>query len=71
MVCNWKTKRKVHYIKGTSTAGAIEMYYPNFSWLPFMLVYNPTAGDFLNTTLYPIEPKVQVRYNCIHYYSDS
>lgn len=74
MVCNWTTKRKVHYIKGfnDTTAGAIENYYPNFSWLPFMLVYNPTAGDFFNTTRYPLgDPKLKVRYNCIHYYSDS
>lgn len=76
MVCNWPMKRKVHYVKGfndtTLIPPAVENYYPNFSWLPFMLVYNPTAGDFFNTTLYPLgDPKVKVRYNCIHYYSDS
>ena len=75
MVCNWPTKRKIHYSQGQhdtmSAPPAVEHYYPNYAWLPFMLVFNPTAGDFLNTTLYPIEPKIKVRYNCIHYFSDS
>ena len=72
MTCNWRTKRKIHYSQGTAAAGAIEHQYPNFAWLPFMCVFNPTAGDFLDTTLYTGgEPKFQVRYNCIHYFSDS
>ena len=75
MVCNWTTKRKVHYVQGQydnmASPPAVEHFYPNYAWLPFMLVFNPTAGDFLNTTLYPIEPKIKVRYNCIHYFSDS
>ena len=56
----------------TAAAVAVEHQYPNYSWLQFMLVFNPTAGDFFNTTLYPSgDPKVKVRYNCIHYFTDS
>ena len=72
MTCNWPMKRKVHYVQGASASGSVEHQYPNYSWLPFMIVFNPTAGDFFNTTLYPSgDPKLKVRYNCIHYYTDS
>lgn len=70
MVCNWPMKRKVHYVQGTSN-NQLEFNYPNYAWLPFLCVYNPTAGDFLDNQRYPVEPKIKVRYNSIHYFSDS
>jgi len=72
MTCNWRTRRKIHYVLGTSETGSVEHNYPNFAWLPFMCVFNPTAGDFLDTSLYTGgEPQFSVRYNCIHYFTDS
>lgn len=71
MSCNFPTKRKIHYVEGTSN-NQLQFNYPNHAWLPFILIYNPTAGDFLDTQLYSMgEPKLKVRYNSIHYFSDS
>lgn len=70
MVCNFPMKRKIHYVEGTSN-NSLQYNYPNYAWLPFICIYNPTAGDFLDTTLYPTEPKIKVRYNTIHYFQDS
>lgn len=73
MACNWPTKRKIYYEDGASSIqNGFPHLYPNFAWLPFMVVYNPTANDFLNTGVYPSgEPQIRVRYNCKHYFSDS
>lgn len=80
MTCSWPTKRKIHYVKGTAgtTTTPLEFYYPNYAWLPFVALYNPTANEFLSTETYPggtpgsnNPPKMYVRYNSIHYFSDS
>lgn len=73
MSCNWKTQRKIYYEDGTSNLmNNFPFLYPNFAWLPFMCVYNPTANDFLNQSIYISgEPKIKVRYNSKHYWTDS
>ena len=80
MSCNWPMMRKTHYVKGQAgtTATPLDFYYPNYSWLPFVALYNPTAHEFLSTITYPGSgpstndpPKMFVRYNSIHYYTDS
>lgn len=81
MNCSWKTKRKVHYSLGT-TSGAVnnlEHNFPNYGWIPFMAVFNPTAGTFIDNTVYPPanpggpanDPKIKIRYNTTHYFQDS
>ena len=77
MTCNWNTKRKVNYVLGTDNitqpGTALPFNYPNYSWLPFMCLYNPTALKFLDPNIYTAqyEPKFNVRYNSAHYFSDS
>ena len=80
MVCSWPMKRKIHYELGTagSTPTPLQFYYPNYAWLPFVALFNPTANEFLSTVTYPGDgpatnnpPKMYVRYNSIHYFSDS
>lgn len=80
MSCSWPTKRKIHYVKGTAgtTAQPLDFYYPNYAWIPFVALYNPTANEFLSSVTYPggtpgsnNAPKMYVRYNSIHYFSDS
>ena len=80
MVCSWPMKRKLHYELGTagSTPTPLQFYYPNYCWLPFVALFNPTANEFLSTVTYPGDgpatnnpPKMYVRYNSIHYFSDS
>lgn len=84
MVCNWRTKRKIHYVEGDTNLPAgpagipLAHMYPNYAWLPFMALYNPTAAEFLSSVRYPggtpgsnDPPEMFIRYNSIHYFSDS
>lgn len=39
---NWKcNNRKVKYVKGTNTMTDVDFLYPNDSWIPFVLLYQP------------------------------
>lgn len=80
--CNWKCMKKIHLTKGQDVTvvgpggQTTEFRYPNNSWIPFVLVYSPTHTTFRDNGaggVYPpgVEPKIKVRYNTIHYYSDS
>lgn len=41
---NWKlNNRKVKYVKGTNTMTDIDFLYPNDSWIPFVLLYQPDS----------------------------
>ena len=80
MTVDFPMMRKVHYEQGTAgtTTTPLPFYYPNYSWLPFVALYNPTAHEFLSTVTYPgpsagsnDPPEMYVRYNSIHYFSDS
>lgn len=73
MSCSWPTKRKIFYEDGkTNLQNGFPMMYPNFAWLPFMCVYNPTAAEFFSTAYQGAqEPKIKVRYNSKHYWTDS
>lgn len=80
---NWKTNRKVHYTQGQNTSFSTDSQnlYPNDSWLPFAVIYNP---DYLNQVQYNLpsqDPKLagrfaqvqmmRYRFNDAHYYTDS
>lgn len=81
MNCSWRTKRKVQYSLGatSSSVNNLEHNYVNYGWIPFLAVYNPTAGTFLDTNVYPpanpggaaVDPKLKIRYNTTHYFQDS
>ncbi|AXH78457.1 MAG: hypothetical protein [Circular genetic element sp.] len=80
MTVKWNMMKKVHYEKGTAgtTVSPLEFYYPNHSWIPFVALYNPTAVEFLSSVTYPgsapgsnSPPDMYVRYNSIHYFTDS
>jgi hypothetical protein len=77
MTCNWPLMRKIPYSTGKDGVQAnpegLQHLFPNYSWLPFMVLYNPTALDFLDPNNYTdqYEPKFKVRYNSAHYFSDS
>lgn len=67
----WKTNKKIFYEKGGALSATRTNYYPNYSWIPFMILYSPMyageAGDDPVTTA-----KVpRVSYNVAHYYTDS
>lgn len=69
----WKTMKKVFYERGnTVEAGSARPnYYPNYSRIPFMIIYSPNfAGEDGTKPLQPQEIPV-VSYNVAHYYTDS
>lgn len=70
----WKTNKKVFYERGANVirfAGTNNHFYPNYSWIPFMVVYSPMfAGEAGNAPL-PVEKQPRVCYNVAHYYTDS
>ena len=67
----WKVMRKIHY-----THGAVVQYgadtpnyntlYPNASWLPFLVFYNPTFAEFGDSD----PEKIKVATNTACWYSD-
>lgn len=74
MVCSWNTKRKIDYSLGKDELQGTPLAhnFPNYAWLPFMALYNPTASEFLAAPYQAQnEPKFNVRYNSAHYFSDS
>ena len=77
MTCKWPMMKKVPYSTGKDSLqisnDGLQHLFPNYSWLPFMVLYNPTALQFLDPNNYAdaYEPKFQVRYNSAHYFSDS
>lgn len=69
----WRTMKKVYYERGnTVEAGSARPnYYPNYSRIPFMIVYSPNfAGEDGTKPLQPQEIPV-VSYNVAHYFTDS
>lgn len=68
MSCSWPTKRKIHYTPGATDTGDpldTSFFYPNWSWIPFSLIYSPNAKEG-NTT-----SGIKFQTDNAHYYSDS
>ena len=73
----WKVNRKIHYSEGKEVAAGsgttfthdIQNLYPNQSWLPFAVVYNPDFARMSNAS--GTAQTMTVAWNDIHYYSDS
>lgn len=78
-----KTNRKITYTQGDDTTfpSDNQNLYPNDSWIPFALIYNPdyeqqSANTIMNTE-YGMEGRftqvqmMRYRWNDAHYYSDS
>lgn len=67
----WRTNKKVFYEKGGALSATRFNFYPNYSWIPFMVLYSPMfageAGDDPLTTV----KCPRVSYNVAHYYTDS
>ena len=47
MSCTWSVNRKVHYEAGVGLSSTnSQRMFPNTSWLPFTVVYNPDFESF-------------------------
>lgn len=75
MYPKWRTNKKVFYEQGNTYGDGQgtdrRNFYPNYSWIPFLIVYSPMyAGeDGLNPL--PTKNVPRVSYNVAHYYTDS
>lgn len=82
----FKPNRKVQYTLGTpaeeNAAGKdTQNFYPNDTWLPFCIAYNPDYEELLKQWEEPPSPgsvpyvrkvcQIQFRHNSAHYYTDS
>lgn len=86
---SFKTGKKVVYTLGQPSVpnntggytGDTQNFYPNDSWLPFAVIYNPDWEEQLkqyapnpdtDKTEYDTQVcQIQYRFNCAHYYTDS
>ena len=82
---SWKTNRKITYTQGENTSFSTDNQhlYPNDSWIPFAVLYNPDYLQQLQNVVAedPNDPKVagrfkqvqfmEYRWNDAHYYTDS
>lgn len=67
----WKTNKKVFYEKGGALSTTRANWYPNYSWIPFMILYSPMyAGESADDPV-PTVKCPRVSYNVAHYYTDS
>lgn len=44
--CSWTVNRKIHFEDSTNGTGLTDYLYPNNSWLPFCVLYNPDFKAF-------------------------
>ena len=78
-----KTNRKITYTDGAETSLSTDKQnlYPNDSWLPFAVIYNPDYQQQLSNMILSTNPEEQgrftqvqmmrYRFNDAHYYTDS
>lgn len=82
----FKTGRKIPLTLGlpaeeNATGKDTQNFYPNDSWLPFCVAYNPDYDQLLEQWVDPASPgtnpyyqkvcQIQFRHNSAHYYTDS
>ena len=70
----WNMNKKVYYEQGANVirfGGSSNNYYPNYSWIPFMVVYSPMFAGEAGDTPLPVEKQPRVSYNVAHYFTDS
>jgi hypothetical protein len=66
----WPMMRKLHFEKSNDFTGTgVEGYYPNYTWLPFCILYDRDWDDLSSDQRIPFAPSVA--YNDVIYYSDS
>jgi hypothetical protein len=64
----WKTMKKVHYTPGLThpyMGQADTFFYPNWSWIPFSLIYQPNALS------QEASQNIEFQYDNCHWYTDS
>ena len=75
MYPKWKCNKKVTYEEGNTYGDGAgtdrRNFYPNYSWIPFLIVYSPMFAGEDGTALLPKAKCPRVSYNVAHYFTDS
>lgn len=67
----WKTNKKVFYEQGGSLLTNRRNFFPNYSWIPFMVLYSPMYAGEDGMNPIPTSKVPRVSYNVAHYFTDS
>lgn len=75
MYPKWKTNKKVFFEEGTTYGNGAgtdrRNFYPNYSWIPFLVVYSPMYAGEQGDAPLALAKCPKVSYNVAHYYTDS
>lgn len=72
MSITWSVNRKIHYTAGVGLESTnSQRMFPNTSWLPFCVVYNPDFESFSANATAPERGSVRILSNNMTWYSDS
>lgn len=71
----WTTNKKIQYEEGNTYGDGAgtdrRNFFPNYSWIPFMVLYQPMARGEGGDTPLADASCPRLSYNVAHYYSDS
>jgi len=71
----WKTSRKISYEEGNTYGDGLgtdrRNFFPNYSWIPFMVLYQPMSQGEDGLAPLPDAKCPRLSYNVAHYYTDS
>jgi len=67
----WRTNKKIFYERGAVLDLPRRNFYPNYSWIPFMVLYSPMYAGEDGTKPLATDKVPRVSYNVAHYYTDS
>lgn len=78
MSCTWRINRKIAYEQGYPNPAIVtglgpndDHRFPNNSWLPFALIYNPQFASLPQGSSPDPKSVIRVAYNDCHWFSDS
>lgn len=71
----WKTNKKISYEEGNTYGDGAgtdrRNFFPNYSWIPFMVLYQPMARGEDGQVPLPDKNCPRLSYNVAHYFTDS
>ena len=71
----WTTNKKISFEEGNTYGDGAGVdrrnFFPNYSWIPFMVVYSPMSQGEAGNSPLPEAKCPRISYNVAHYYTDS
>ena len=67
----WHTNRKLQLQHSTQWSSGDNRFYPSNTWIPFVMVFNPSFVKQIPDGEQTSRGQIHVGYNSVHYYTDS